>query len=133
MDVDEFLARPLVARVATQGPEVRPVWFLWEDGAVWWLTGSYSRMERILAADPRVALVVDTCELADAEVLSVTCRGTAQVVPLDRARALRKLTRYLGPDPQTWPARFSEPLDDPATRLVRFTPDRAPQLRDLSW
>ncbi|MFD0379838.1 pyridoxamine 5'-phosphate oxidase family protein [Streptomyces sp. NPDC127112] len=75
MDVDEFLARPLVARVATQGPEVRPVWFLWEDGAFWWLTGSYSRMERILAADPRVALVVDTCELADAEVLSVTCRG----------------------------------------------------------
>ncbi|MFJ8211386.1 pyridoxamine 5'-phosphate oxidase family protein [Streptomyces sp. NPDC096033] len=133
MDVDEFLARPLVARVATQGPEVRPVWFLWEDGAFWWLTGSYSRMERILAADPRVALVVDTCELADAEVLSVTCRGTAQIVPLDRARALRKLTRYLGPDPQTWPARFSEPLDDPATKLVRFTPDRTPHLRDLSW
>ncbi|WP_245692022.1 pyridoxamine 5'-phosphate oxidase family protein [Streptomyces katrae] len=133
MDVDEFLARPLVARVATQGPEVRPVWFLWEDGAFWWLTGSYSRMERILAVDPRVALVVDTCELADAEVLSVTCRGTAQVVPLDRARALRKLTRYLGPDPRTWPARFSEPLDDPATKLVRFTPNRTPHLRDLSW
>ena len=29
-DVDEFLAQPLVARVATNGPTVRPVWFLWE-------------------------------------------------------------------------------------------------------
>ncbi|MDJ0385871.1 pyridoxamine 5'-phosphate oxidase family protein [Streptomyces sp. G-G2] len=133
MDVDEFLARPLVARVATQGPAVRPVWFLWEDGAFWWLTGAYSRMEQTLAADPRVALVVDTCDLTHAEVLSVTCRGTAQVVALDRPRAVRKLARYLGPDPHTWPARFSAPLDDPATKLVRFSPNRTPRLHDRSW
>lgn len=31
-------------------------------------------------------------------MLSVTCRGAAEVVPLDRARAVRKLTRYLGPE-----------------------------------
>ncbi|MFD8146491.1 pyridoxamine 5'-phosphate oxidase family protein [Streptomyces sp. NPDC059708] len=133
MDLDAFLARPLVARVATQGPEVRPVWFLWEEGCFWWLTGPYSRMERILAADPRAALVIDTCDLADGTVLSVTCRGTATTVPLDRPRALRKLTRYLGSDPHTWPLRFSDPLNDPATKLVRFTPDHPPRLRDLSW
>lgn len=133
MDLDAFLARPLVARVATQGPEVRPVWFLWEEDRFWWLTGPYSRMERILAADPRAALVIDTCDLADGTVLSVTCRGTATTVPLDRPRALRKLTRYLGPDPHTWPPRFSDPLNDPATKLIRFTPDHPPRLRDLSW
>jgi nitroimidazol reductase NimA-like FMN-containing flavoprotein (pyridoxamine 5'-phosphate oxidase superfamily) len=55
-DVDAFLARPLVARVATAdssgAPTVRPVWFLWEEGAVWWITGAYSRISRFLAKDP---------------------------------------------------------------------------------
>ncbi len=36
--VDAILRRPLVARVATDGPTVRPVWFLWEESAVWWIT-----------------------------------------------------------------------------------------------
>jgi hypothetical protein len=27
-DINNFLAQPLVARVATNGPTVRPVWFL---------------------------------------------------------------------------------------------------------
>ncbi|MFD3513016.1 pyridoxamine 5'-phosphate oxidase family protein [Streptomyces sp. NPDC058657] len=133
MDVYEFLARPLVARVAAAGPSVRPVWFLWEDGAFWWLTGSYSRLGRIVAGEPRMALVVDTCDLSSGQVLSVTCRGTALLVPLDRARAVRKLTRYLGPGQEAWPSRFSAGLDDPKTAMVRFTPDRPPKLRDLSW
>ncbi|MFD4989090.1 pyridoxamine 5'-phosphate oxidase family protein [Streptomyces sp. NPDC058374] len=132
LDVHAFLARPLVARVATAGPTVRPVWFLWEDGAFWWLTGAYAGLGRRLVADPSVALVVDTCDLATGRVLSVTCRGTAEVVPLDRGRAVRKLTRYLGPE-KGWPERFSAPLDDPATRLVRCVPARPPVLRDLSW
>ena len=51
-DVDDFLAQPLVARVATNGPDVRPVWFLWEDGAFWWLTGPWSRLAEHLRDDP---------------------------------------------------------------------------------
>lgn len=131
-DVHDFLSRPLVARVATAGPTVRPVWFLWEENAFWWLTGAYARPERRLAEDPTVALVVDTCDLATGQVLSVTCRGTAEVVALDRSRAVRKLTRHLGPE-ETWPARFTASLDDPAARLVRCVPERPPVVRDLSW
>ncbi|MEU2769746.1 MULTISPECIES: pyridoxamine 5'-phosphate oxidase family protein [Streptomyces] len=131
-DVHDFLSRPLVARVATAGPTVRPVWFLWEENAFWWLTGAYARLERRLAEDPTVALVVDTCDLATGQVLSVTCRGTAEVVALDRSRAVRKLTRHLGPE-ETWPARFTASLDDPAARLVRCVPERPPVVRDLSW
>ena len=133
MDVDEFLAQPLVARAATSGPDIRPVWFLWEGGgAFWWLTGSYSRLEQLLAEDSRVALVIDTCDVSEGTVFSVTCRGVAEVVPLDRARAVRKLTRYLGPEDR-WPVRFSAPLDDPATKMVRLAPDRPPRLQDRSW
>jgi nitroimidazol reductase NimA-like FMN-containing flavoprotein (pyridoxamine 5'-phosphate oxidase superfamily) len=123
-DVDTFLAQPLVARVATSGPAVRPVWFLWEDRAFWWLTGSYSRLEEILARDPRVAVVVDTCDVATGTVRSVSARGVAEVLPLDRDRAVRKLRRYLGPDETAWDARFRDALDvDESTRLVRLMPE----------
>jgi len=123
-DVDAFLAQPLVARVATAGPKVRPVWFLWEEGSFWWLTGaSYSRLAEFLEQDPNVALVVDTCDVVTGVVRIVSARGTAEVVPLDRARAVRKLKRYLGPDEAEWDGRFREALDeDPTTRLVRMTP-----------
>jgi nitroimidazol reductase NimA-like FMN-containing flavoprotein (pyridoxamine 5'-phosphate oxidase superfamily) len=123
-DVDAFLAQPLVARVATSGPTaVRPVWFLWEEGSFWWLTGSYSRLAEILSRDPHVALVVDTCDVTTGTVRIVSARGTAEVVPLDRARAARKLAKYLGADEAAWDERFREALDeDPSTRLVRMTP-----------
>lgn len=65
-------------------------------------------------------------------MLSVTCRGAAEVVPLDRARAVRKLTRYLGPE-ETWPVRISASPADPAARLVRCVPEHPPVVRDLSW
>ena len=32
-DIDAFLSQPLTARIATNGPTVRPTWFLWEDQA----------------------------------------------------------------------------------------------------
>lgn len=133
VSVEEFLARPLVAHVATGGPTVRPVWFLWEDGALWWITGSYSRLPELLAADPAVSVVVDSCDLHTGEVLQVVLTGDAEVVDLDPGRARRKLGRYLGGDPDRWPERFRAVLDDPDARLVRLTPRRPPRLTDLSF
>jgi nitroimidazol reductase NimA-like FMN-containing flavoprotein (pyridoxamine 5'-phosphate oxidase superfamily) len=129
-DLEEFLAQPLVARVATSDPpEVRPVWFLWEDGAFWWITGSWARLPRLLSNDPRVALVIDTCDLSTLEVLQVTANGRAELVPLDEARAKRKLRRYLGEDEETWPGEFR--VFGPDTRFVRLVPDRL-ITRDMS-
>lgn len=134
-DVDAFLARPLVARVAAAGPSVRPVWFLWEDNAFWWITGAYARLPEILAGDPRLALVVDSCDLATGEVRQVTARGEGVVVPFDPELARRKLVRYVGPDEAAWDTRFSvrhlsEP--DADTRLVRLEPERL-TANDLSF
>lgn len=134
-DVEAFLARPLLARVAAAGPSVRPVWFLWEDGAFWWITGAYARLPEILASHPRVALVVDSCDLRTGEVRKVTARGEAEVVPFDPERARRKLARYLGPHEAAWDPRFSDRyLSDPdlTTRLVRLVPERI-TARDLSF
>jgi hypothetical protein len=133
-DLEAFLARPLVAHLAAAGPTVRPVWFLWEERCFWWLTGGWSRLPGILNRDPRVALVIDTCELATGHVLQVTAAGEATVEPFDRARARRKLARYLGPDQSVWDReRFLVgTFDDDSARLVRLAPQRL-RARDLSY
>jgi hypothetical protein len=128
-----FLAQPLVARVATSGPTIRPVWYLWEEGSFWWLTGRWARLAATLDEDPRVVLVVDTCDLATGRVLQVTARGDATIVPFDPDRACRKLARYLGPEKELWDERFrSGTFEDPSTRFVRLTPATV-RARDLSF
>ena len=131
-ELDEFLARPLVARLATAGPRVRPVWFVWEDDCFWWLTGAWARLAKELASDPRVEIVVDTCDLATGEVLQVRARGHAQIVPFDSERATRKFTRYLGAEADHWDRRLAGTFDDPDTRFARLQPDRL-RARDLSF
>ncbi|WP_017580305.1 pyridoxamine 5'-phosphate oxidase family protein [Nocardiopsis valliformis] len=132
-DVDSFLARPLVARVATTNasgsPTVRPVWFLWEEGVLWWITGEYAVMAKHLERDPRAAVVVDTCDLERMEFLQVIMRGRAEVVPFDPVLSRRKLRRYLGDDESAWHPDFQYYADD--ARLVRFTPERT-VVKDLS-
>jgi hypothetical protein len=127
-DADEFLARPLTARVATSGPTVRPVWYLWEDGAFWILTGPWARLMARVQADPAVAIVVDECDLATGTVRQVIARGQAELRPFDIPRGRRKLARYLGPDETAWDERFRRYLnDDPAqkgTIWLRLQPAR---------
>jgi nitroimidazol reductase NimA-like FMN-containing flavoprotein (pyridoxamine 5'-phosphate oxidase superfamily) len=94
-DVDAFLERPLVARVATNGPTVRPVWFIWEEGCLWWLTGPWSRLEDHLSRDPRLHVSIDTCDLASGEVRQVRMVGDGRVVAYDHARAQRKPQAHL--------------------------------------
>ena len=132
-DVGTFLAAPLVARVAAAGPSVRPVWFLWEEEAFWWLTGRWSRLPALLADDARVALVVDTCDLATGRTLQVTAGGRAELRPFDAERARRKLRRSLGDDEERWDERFrSGTFDDPTAALICLRPD-ALHARDVSF
>ncbi|MDP8927955.1 MAG: pyridoxamine 5'-phosphate oxidase family protein [Actinomycetota bacterium] len=131
-DLDAFLAKPLVARIATQGPTIRPVWFLWEEGGFWWITGTWSRLPDRLRHDPSVALVVDTCDLASGEVLEVFAKGRAEILPYHRERAGRLLRRYLGNDENSWDPRFFLDTIDPATRFVRLRPTWL-RTRDLSY
>lgn len=114
-DVDAFLARPLTARVATNGPTVRPVWFLWEDNAFWILTGPWAKLPGRVLADPAVALVVDECDLVTGTVKQVIAQGRGGILPFDVPRGFRKLARYLGDDETLWDERFRRYLhDDPA-------------------
>jgi len=135
-DVEEFLSRPLTARVATNGPTVRPTWFLWEDDAFWILTGTWATLPGRVRSDPAVALVVDECDLTTGTVRQVIARGRAELVPFDVPRGRRKLSRYLGADETRWDDRFRRYLhDDPAGKGTAWLRLRPASLiaRDLSY
>ncbi|MFE2943754.1 pyridoxamine 5'-phosphate oxidase family protein [Streptomyces sp. NPDC059255] len=116
-DVDVFLSQPLTARIATEGPSVWPVWFLWEESAFWVLTGPWTKLFHRVSADPQTALVVDVCDIATGLVRQVIARGCAELVPFDVPRGRRKLVRYLGTNESRWDSRFVRYLhDDPDQR-----------------
>jgi hypothetical protein len=116
-DVDAFLARPLVARVATNGPTVRPVWYLWEEQAFWVLTGPWTKLVTRVRTDPGLALIVDECDVVTGVVRQVIVRGRGELLPFDVPRGRRKLVRYLGADESRWDERFRRYLyDDPGSR-----------------
>jgi nitroimidazol reductase NimA-like FMN-containing flavoprotein (pyridoxamine 5'-phosphate oxidase superfamily) len=136
-DVDGFLRDLLIARIATNGPDgpsIRPVLYLWEDGAFWWVTSSYAHtFLGLIAADPRVALVIDAYDPKTGLVRKVTAVGLAEVLPLDRDRAVRCTSRVLGDDPDAWdPESHFLVFEDPGARLVRVRPTRL-VARDLSY
>ncbi|MFI5608815.1 pyridoxamine 5'-phosphate oxidase family protein [Amycolatopsis sp. NPDC051903] len=133
-DVDEFLAQPLTARVATSGPTVRPTWYLWEERAFWILSGPWSRLPDHVRSSPGLALTVDVCDVATGLVRAVTATGRGDVLPFDVPRGRRKLTRYLGPDEERWDPRFRAYLHDPVrgTVWIRLKPGKL-RTQDLSY
>jgi hypothetical protein len=134
-DLNAFLAQPLVARLATShasGPRVRPIWYQFDDMAFWWITGLWSGLEDVLHRDPRVELVVDTCDLTTGQVLQVRARGRAELRPFDADRAQRWGEHYLGPDRSRWGRFVSSVFEDPASRFVYLRPTWL-RARDLSW
>jgi len=114
-DVDTFLSQPLIARVATNGPTVRPMWYLWEDHAFWMLSGPWAKLLVRVEKDPFLAITVDVCDTATGTVRQVIGRGPVEILPFDVPRGRRKLERYLGPDEALWDARFRHYLHDDAT------------------
>lgn len=137
VDVDEFLSRPLFAHLGTAssfGPRVSPVWFLWEDGAVWIIGNRKSdTFPKRVEEEPRCAIAIIDFDRSEGLVHHVGLRGRATVEPFDKDRARRLLRRYLGEREQLWDAgRFIEPLDDPDNVFVRFEPETA-VARDQSY
>ena len=133
-DLEAFLERPLIARVATDGPTIRPVWYLWENEAFWWLTGSWSKLPQLIERDPSMALLIDTWEPETGGVIQLVATGKGEVVPFEPGRAHRKLARYLGEDESMWDQdRFvAGTFDDPSVAFLRLQPDRI-TVKDLSY
>jgi hypothetical protein len=124
-DIDELLARPLMAHLATSspdGPRDSPVWFLWEEGAVWLIGNHRDSFPRRVEQDGRCAIGVVDFHLPRGRLLHVGMRGLAEVVPLDPERLYRLLSRYLGTDVNRWNADFRRKVIDRLDLMVRFVP-----------
>jgi len=125
-DVDAFLRKPLFAHLATasrEGPRDSPVWFLWEEGALWLVGTERDSFPKRIAAEPRCAVGIVEFDLARGLLRHVGIRGTGAVVSLDRARMRRFLSRYLGDDEAGWNPHFKAAVIDQLDLMVRVLPE----------
>lgn len=133
--LEDILSRPLFAHLATasdEGPRESPVWFLWEEGALWVIGNRQTdtfpgRIER----EPRCAVGVVDFDAATGRVRHVGFRGLARLAPRDPERMRRLLGRYMGAA-ERWDERFVAILDDADYIFVRFEPETA-VVRDQSY
>jgi nitroimidazol reductase NimA-like FMN-containing flavoprotein (pyridoxamine 5'-phosphate oxidase superfamily) len=131
----DLLSRRLfcfLAQTSEGGPRLSPLWFLWEDDALWIVARLNGRSypERV-ERDPRSAVAVVDFDPETGRVEHVGMRGKASLVPYDEGRAHRLFAKYLGEDPAAWPEMFLE-LDTENYRLVRFDPETV-VARDQSY
>ena len=106
-EVAAFLARPLVARLATNRadgfPHLTPVWFIEEDGRYFFTLGERRRHLRNLRRDPRATLLVDIDERPiagdDGAVKAVMVAGEVHITddPAEVEQYAGRIdARYLG-------------------------------------
>ncbi|WP_172294009.1 pyridoxamine 5'-phosphate oxidase family protein [Pseudoruegeria sp. HB172150] len=128
-DPEAVLTAPLMANLATMsadGPRNAPVWFIWEDGALWMLANKTGSSVKRLQDDPRCAVEIVRFENDTGILLHLGLRGRAEVVPMDAARFRRLLTKYLGSDEAAWNPWFIENvarIEDPDGRMIRLVPE----------
>lgn len=127
MDFDptEMLAKPLMAHLATNctaGPRESPVWFLWEDGAIWLIGSSEDSFPDRLRVEPRCALGIVDFDVERGTLRHVGIRGEASIFAMDTALLHRLLQRYLGPDPRSWNIWFKANVVEPLDLMIKIAP-----------
>lgn len=134
VELDEFLDRPLFCLLAQEsdaGPRVSPLWYLWEDEAIWIIaTLGKSYPERV-EQHPRTALAIVDFDPKTGLVQHVGFRGSATLEPFDDERTERLLRRYLGDDKSEWDEMFID-LNEEKYRLIHFEPETV-VARDQSY
>lgn len=127
-----FLARPLLARLATSDnhrPRVLPMWYWWDGTAVWMETSPTFANARILRRNPAAALTIDEASSGLA-MRAVVMRGRVELVdePLDAViDTVRRIhERYLTPEERDSEAGRAMLLGSHI--LLRFIPERT-----ISW
>ena len=128
-DPADVLALPLMAFLGTTSddgaPRTAPVWFLWEDGALWMPGSAGGSSVARIARDARVSVEIVDYDNPGGVLRHLGLRGRATVGPMQADRFRRLLARYLGPE-DDWNPWFVDEIariDDPSGRLIRLEPD----------
>jgi hypothetical protein len=124
-DPDLVLDKPLMAHLATSspdGPRASPVWFHWEDRAIWLIGTSRDSFVRRLQAESRCALSIVDFDVQRGILRHIGIRGSAQIQAMDRERLQRLLRRYLGSDEAAWNEWFIAHVAEPLDVMIEVTP-----------
>ena len=120
-ELEAFLAEVRLAHLATVSPEgrpsIRPVWYLWAEGAFWMTTRLRARVGgRDIARGSEVALSIASDQRPYRAVLA---RGTPEVWVEDREAWLDRLSvRYGDREGRAWLAHALQEPDRACLRLV---------------
>lgn len=136
-ELAEFLAGPVVARVATvdeEGmPYITPVWQEWDGASLWIVPRERSAWVRHIQSNPKVAV---SCALDQAPYTRVLMRGIAEIaegpVPMQGKClevANRMAVRYLG---ERGP-EYLIPTYDRPRYLIKFTPSKVISWEGVEW
>jgi nitroimidazol reductase NimA-like FMN-containing flavoprotein (pyridoxamine 5'-phosphate oxidase superfamily) len=137
MGLDTFLSRPLFCFLATTdngAPRISPLWFLWEDDAIWIIANAAKTYPSRVEQNSETALAIVDFDRTTGAVHHVGMRGQATVEPHDPARAERLLSRYLGHDKDEWDKPFfGDPYEwGDEMVMIRFDPETV-VARDQSY
>ena len=136
VNLETFLAKPLFAHLATnseKGVRNSPVWFYWDDQAVWIIGDAETdTFPRRVAKDESCAFSIVDYDRNTGKVEHVGMRGQATVQDFDPVIARALLSRYLGSEEAQWDKRFLVALESSTSLLVRFVPDTVVS-RDVSY
>lgn len=127
-DLLAFLEEVRLASWATVGPDgaprVRPVWYLYEDGAFWFTTRLEARRTGAdVASGSRVTVSIAS---ENRPYRAVVARGTPEVWTKDRERWLERIaTRYGEAEGRRW---LAGALKEPDRVVLRLAPEKV-----LAW
>lgn len=133
--LDQVLAQPMfcfLAMVSEAGdPRISPLWYLWEDDAIWIIADRDRTYTTRVANHPETAVAVVDFDVETGRVVHIGMRGEAALEPLEDTRVERLLQRYLGAETEAWDEGFHD-LSHDRWQFIRFTP-RTVVARDQSF
>jgi PPOX class probable F420-dependent enzyme len=127
-DLEAFLQEPYIAHFATVGPDgkprVRPIWFCFAEGALWFTTRLEARRtgaDVIAGSSVAVSIASETRPYR-----AVLAYGTPEVWEKDAKSWLERIaTRYGEAEGRRWLARA---MREPDRVVLRLVPERV-----VSW
>lgn len=126
-DLAAFLAEPRrMAQVAAVSPRGVPLlgslWFLFTDGRFWFCSHPATPFAKAADRGAPVAVLVDEFDPPQA-IRQLRVRGASRVEDSDPERVSAIYRRYLGSDPDSWPAFFRTRAQDTSWTLWTVRPD----------